>query len=199
MARLTPSGLAISTARSTAALAPEITTWPPPLSLAGSTTSSLPVSGSVGAASRRSPRPGRSRRRAARPSRRCPAASPSASPRRAGAAAARRWRGRRRRPRPARCIRPANGRRPAPPCRARAKPALLLQHAQHGEECAISAGWALAVSVSSSAGPSNISFDSFCFRVSSTSWKTSRAAAKAAARSRPMPTAWLPWPGKMKA
>ncbi|CAG4913504.1 unnamed protein product [Acidocella sp. C78] len=36
-------------------------------------------------------------------------------------------------------------------------------------------------------------------RTSSTSSNTSRAGAKAAARSRPMPTAWLPCPGKMKA
>ena len=34
MARLAPLALAISTARSTAALSPETTTWPPPLSLA---------------------------------------------------------------------------------------------------------------------------------------------------------------------
>ncbi len=38
MARLMPRALEISTARSTAALWPEITTWPPPLSLAGCTT-----------------------------------------------------------------------------------------------------------------------------------------------------------------
>ena len=57
----------------------------------------------------------------------------------------------------------------------------------------MSAGWVFSVkTISSSPGPSNISFDSFWFRVSSTSWNTSRAAAKAAARSRPMPTAWLP-------
>ncbi len=31
------------------------------------------------------------------------------------------------------------------------------------------------------------------------SWKTSRAAPKASARSAPMPTAWLPWPGKVNA
>src|SRR4028119_2013430 len=50
MARSTPAALAASTARSTAATAPEMTTWPPPLSLATSTTSRSPVSGS-GAAS----------------------------------------------------------------------------------------------------------------------------------------------------
>ena len=66
-------------------------------------------------------------------------------------------------------------------------------------DIAIRAGWAFWVRVSSSAGPSNISLDRLCLRVSSTSSNTSRAGAKAAARSRPMPTAWLPWPGKTKA
>ena len=66
-------------------------------------------------------------------------------------------------------------------------------------DIAINAGCAFSVSVSCSGGPSNISFESFCFSVSSTSSKTSRAARKAAARSWPIPTAWLPWPGKINA
>ena len=66
-------------------------------------------------------------------------------------------------------------------------------------DIAMSAGWVFSVKVRASAGPSNISCESFCFSASSTSWNTSRAAGKASARARPMPTVWLPWPGKMKA
>ena len=42
-------------------------------------------------------------------------------------------------------------------------------------------------------------FDSFWPSASSTSWKTSRACGLAAASALPMPTAWLPCPGKMNA
>ena len=45
-------------------------------------------------------------------------------------------------------------------------------------EVAISAGCAFSVRVSSSSGPSNMSLESFCFRISSTSSNTSRAARK---------------------
>ncbi len=64
---------------------------------------------------------------------------------------------------------------------------------------AMRAGWVFSVRVRSSIGPSRISLLSFWPRASSTSWNTSRALAKASPRSAPMPTAWLPWPGKMKA
>src|SRR5690606_19495988 len=66
-------------------------------------------------------------------------------------------------------------------------------------ETAISAGCALAVNVSSSSGPSHIKADRFCSSASSTSANTARASGKASARSLPIPTAWLPWPGKVKA
>src|SRR5690606_30665245 len=41
--------------------------------------------------------------------------------------------------------------------------------------------------------------DSFSPSASSTSLKTSLASGKASASSRPMPTAWLPWPGNVNA
>ena len=64
---------------------------------------------------------------------------------------------------------------------------------------AISAGWAFSVRVSVSAGPSQMIADSFSPSASSTSAKTARASGKASASALPMPTAWLPWPGKVNA
>src|SRR5271163_1827889 len=61
------------------------------------------------------------------------------------------------------------------------------------------AGWAFSVRTKSLSGPSHISRESFCCSASSTSSKTSRALANASASALPMPTAWLPCPGKMKA
>ena len=61
------------------------------------------------------------------------------------------------------------------------------------------AGCAFSVSLSSSSGPSRISRNRFWPSASSTSAKTSRAAALASASAAPMPTAWLPCPGKMNA
>ncbi len=66
-------------------------------------------------------------------------------------------------------------------------------------ETAISAGCALAVSVSTSSGPSNIVAESFSPSAASTSSKTARASANCSARALPMPTAWLPCPGKVNA
>ncbi len=66
-------------------------------------------------------------------------------------------------------------------------------------EAAMIAGWAFSVRTRSLSGPSHISFDSFWFSASSTSWKTARAGAKASASALPMPTAWEPCPGKMNA
>ena len=141
----------------------------------------------------------RARRRAAPPSRPRPPAPPSASPGRAASAAARRRRGRARRPPPAPSIRPANGRRRRPALSASASPPSRSSTRSTARLTAISAGWAFSVRVRSRSGPSNISRESFCSSASSTSSKTSRAAAKASASSRPMPTAWEPWPGKTKA
>ena len=64
---------------------------------------------------------------------------------------------------------------------------------------AMSAGWAFAVSVSSSAGPSHITVESFWESAASTSSNTARARGKASARALPMPTAWLPCPGNTNA
>ena len=63
-------------------------------------------------------------------------------------------------------------------------------------DVAISAGWALAVSVSCSAGPSKMIADSRSPSASSTSSNTARAAGKASARARPMPTDLRALPGK---
>ena len=66
-------------------------------------------------------------------------------------------------------------------------------------DTAMSAGCAFSVSVSCSAGPSHMTAVSFSPSAASTSSKTSRAGAKASAKAFPMPTVWLPWPGKMNA
>ena len=55
-------------------------------------------------------------------------------------------------------------------------------------EAVITAGCVFSVSVSSLSGPSHMSFDSRWFSASSTSSKTSRAAANASAKALPMPT-----------
>ena len=185
-------------ARSTAALAPEITTWPPPLSLAASTTSALPVSGFVAAAAQIScarsisapksaamaPVPGGVAFCMASPRRRKSFAAVAIS--KAPAAVSALYS-------PSECPATSATRAASP------KPPSASSARTTARECAISAGWALAVSVNSSCGPSHISLLSFWPRASSTSWRTWRAEGKASARSRPMPTAWLPWPGKTKA
>jgi len=58
---------------------------------------------------------------------------------------------------------------------------------------------AFSVSVGSSSGPSRINRERFCPSASSTSSNTSFAARLAPASAAPMPTAWLPCPGKMNA
>ncbi len=64
---------------------------------------------------------------------------------------------------------------------------------------AISAGWALRVRVSASSGPSKMVLESRSPSASSTSSNTARAAGTPSASALPMPTAWLPWPGKRNA
>ena len=63
----------------------------------------------------------------------------------------------------------------------------------------MSAGWALAVRVSASMGPSHITCVRLSLRAASTSSNTALAAGKLSASALPIPTAWLPWPGKIKA
>ena len=57
---------------------------------------------------------------------------------------------------------------------------------------AMSAGWALAVSVSSASGPSNINWERFWDSAASTRLNMSRAAGNSCASAFPMPTAWDP-------
>ena len=66
-------------------------------------------------------------------------------------------------------------------------------------ETAISAGWAFSVSVRVSSGPLNMISESFWPSAASTSSNRARAVACALASSAPMPTAWLPCPGKTNA
>src|SRR5215467_8945103 len=66
-------------------------------------------------------------------------------------------------------------------------------------ESVMIAGCAFSVRKRSDSGPSHISLDSRWESTSSTSSKVSRAGAKASAKALPMPTLWLPCPGKMKA
>ena len=85
-------------------------------------------------------------------------------------------------------IRRASGRRRRPPrARHRIRPRFRAREARPCST-AISAGCALAVSVSSDSGPSNISCESFCDSAASTRSKTSRAAGNASASALPMPT-----------
>ncbi len=60
----------------------------------------------------------------------------------------------------------------------------------------IIAGWAFSVFVSSSISPSHIILVRFCPRDSLTSSYTSLEAAKLSANAFPIPTNWLPCPGK---
>ena len=83
--------------------------------------------------------------------------------------------------------------------RARSRPASLSSTRIAASETAIRAGWAFSVSVSRSAGPSHMTAVSFSPSASSTSANTLRAAVKLSASALPMPTAWLPWPGKTNA
>ena len=90
---------------------------------------------------------------------------------------------------------------PATNCAAlrRSTPPSLVSTANTATAWAMIAACAFSVSLSSSSGPSLISLKRCWFSASSTSPNTSRAAALASARPEPMPTAWLPCPGKRNA
>src|SRR6516164_2182105 len=75
-------------------------------------------------------------------------------------------------------------------CRPNASPPSTSSTRITASLAANSAGWAFSVKVSSLSGPSNIKRERRCDKVSSTSSNRSRAAGKASARLRPMPTAW---------
>ena len=76
--------------------------------------------------------------------------------------------------------------------RRSSKPASVSSARSAAMLAAISAGCALAVSVSSASGPSNMSWERFCDSAASTRSNTSRAAGNASARALPMPTACDP-------
>ena len=186
---------AIATARSTAALRAR---RPPPGRRHCRWRPRRPRRSAASRGDRR--RPPRGRGRAAPPSRPRRPAPPPASPRRGCAAAARYRRARARRRRRAPNIRRANGRRRR---RRRARgrgPPRASSARSAASETAISAGWALAVSVS-------VVLRALAHQARRASRPAPRrprrrrraAAGKASASARPMPTAWLPCPGKMKA
>ena len=193
IARLAPLALAISTARSTAARSPETTTWPGPLSLAACADLAL------GAPPRRPARgcvevEPEQRRHGALADRHGLLHGPAADaeqPRRIGEVEAAR-RGQRGifAERVAGDVGDASAERRRPRASSTRSAAMLT---------AISAGWAFSVRVSSRPGPPRSSPDSFSPSASSTSSKTARASGKASASALPMPTAWLPWPGKVNA
>ena len=188
-----PSSLAFSMARATAAAVPEITTLPALLSLATAQTPTSAPTAAAASASATSvfgpisaamaPSPTGTARCIASPRRRSSRAV-SASVSAPAAASAEyspsEW--------------PATK-----PAFSTGTPNSRSSVRETARLMAISAGWVFSVRVRVSIGPSRISFESFSPSASSTSSNTSRAVAKASARSAPMPTAWLPCPGKMKA
>ena len=191
-ARLMPRACASATARSTAARWPDSTTWPPPLSLATSQTCPSAASAAISEAASTSapisaamaPSPGATAR--------C-MASPRMRSRRAVSAIEKVPAAESAEYSPSEC--PAT----KATSRFRSRPRSASSTRRAARLAAIRAGWALAVRVSSSTGPSNISRERFWERAASTSSNTARACGKASARALPMPTAWLPWPGNRKA
>ncbi len=193
-ARLAPSPFAAAAAASTAGRAPETTTWPGELRFA---TPNVPWAAPAATrSSRRSS--GRPMIAAIAPG--CP--SPDACMRRP--------RSRTRRMPSASEITPAATRAEywpmewpaakAGPSGCRPAAALRSWSARRNAiEAASSAGWALTVRSSSSAGPSQATLESGSPSASSACAKTAAAAGETVASARPMPTACEPWPGKTKA
>ena len=192
IARLAPMPLARSIARMIALNEPEMTTWPGSLSLATSHTSSSAAASAIRRANSISV-----------PSSAAIAPSPTgtaaciASPRVRSSLAV-----------VARSNAPAAHSAeysprlcPAATCAAlpRSTPQSAVSTRYTASACAMIAGWAFSVSFNSSSGPSRISRARFCPSASSTKSNVSRAVRVASASAAPMPTAWLPCPGKMKA
>ena len=193
MARRAPLPLAISTARSTAALSPETTTWPPPLSLAAWQT--WPLRGLGRDRHRLVEVEPQQRRHGAGADRHRLLHGAAADAQAAAPYRRRSARRRRRAPNTPRAnVRPRIARR----AQDRRRPRLRSTRSA-ASDTAISAGCAFSVSVSVSAGPSQMMLVSFSPSAASTSSNTARAGAKASARALPMPTVWLPWPGNMNA
>ncbi len=97
-------------------------------------------------------------------------------------------------------IRPASGRRQRTAPSTRRTPNSCSSARITARLTAISAGWAFSVRVSVLGRPlAHQPGQLLAQRVVHLLEHLARAAAKASARSPPMPTAWLPWPGKRKA
>ncbi len=190
---LAPSSLAFSTAMSTAAFSPEMTIWPALLSLATTTTPAAEPALQASSARARSV---------------LAPISTAIAPTPTGTARCMAW--------PRSLSRRAVSLSEKVPAAAWAEyspsewPATYVAWAQAmpksfsstraaASDTAMMAGWAFSVRVSWSSGPSNIRADSFWPNAASTSAKTSRAVANWSNRSLPMPTLWLPWPGKTNA
>ncbi len=187
-----PCSLARATARSMAPLWPESTTWPGSLSLATSQTSpSAAAAASAVALSRSAPS---SAHIAPTPTGTAACiACPRSLSSRAVSASENAPTAHNAVYSPSEC--PATH----SPLAAIDRPASFSNTRSTAIALAMIAGWALAVSTSSSSGPSRMIRDRFCPSASSTSSNTSRATALASASSAPMPTLWLPCPGNTNA
>ena len=191
-ARLAPAFFAAAIARSTAAAAPEMTSCPPPLSLAiwhdapdrdASTQSASTRSSSRPMIAAIAPSPTGTADCMASPRiRRSFAACPTPNDPAAASAeySPNEW--------------------PATKATSRSIATPSLSSARiAASETAINAGCALLVSCSSSASPSHIKVLSFWPSASSTSSNTVLDAANSSASALPMPICWLPCPGNMNA
>ena len=144
--------------------------------------------------------PRRARRRAAPPSRPRRREPPPASPSRADAASARYRRGSSAPAAQSAEYSPSEWPATNLASRDRSRPASFSSTRTAASETAISAGWALAVRVSSASGPlEDHAGYSDCASAASTSSNTARASRKLSASALPMPTVCDPCPGKMKA
>ena len=188
----TPRSAAMTMARSTAALSPLNTTCPGALSLAAPQISACAA---ASAGDRRAQVEIDAEHAAIAPS---PTGTAAASTGRGASRAARHRRAEAPRPGERRIFaeRMAGD---VGDARAEIEAAILLQHASTARLAAISAGCAFSVRTRSLSGPSNMRRERRWLSASSISAKTSRAVTKAPARSRPMPTACEPCPGKTRA
>ena len=194
MARLAPSPFAAAAAASTAGRAPETTTWPGELRFAtpkvpwaapAATRSSRRSSGRpmIAAIAPGWPSPEACMRRPRSRTRRIPSASEITPVATRAEYWPMEW--------PAAKVGTSGALPAAALCSSSARRKAI--------EAASSAGWALTVRSSSSAGPSQARRERGSPSASSAWAKTAAAAGETAASARPMPTACEPWPGKTKA
>ncbi len=182
IARFTPRNLASSTARSTAALVPDTTTCPPPLSLAAAQTPTSATSAAIASdigkieADHRRHGAGADRNRFLHGAAANPQQSRSVGDRQSTGCGKRRIFAER-------VPRDKGG------VALEIDAGLRLKTRNAASDTAISAGCAFSVSVSVSAGPFQMSSLSFSPRAASTSSKTRRAAGRLRRELLPMPTA----------